>query len=61
MFQQLGPRGGYRLNVDEAAWTAGIGLTVPGLSGVQPQIDYGFSSYGDVFGQIHRFTIALGF
>lgn len=54
-------RGGYRFNVDEGGFTAGIGLRPPEFSGFRLVIDYGYSSFGEVFGGINRFSIGFAF
>lgn len=51
----LAVRAGYKFNYDEEGFTAGMGLmTESGLF-----IDYSYSSFGEVFGSVHRFTIGL--
>lgn len=55
----LALRGGYRLNTDEGEFSLGAGIVSPSLAGFRPKIDYAYSSYGDIFGAIHRFTVAL--
>lgn len=54
-------RGGYRLNTDESNLTLGAGLTSPNLGGFQPKFDYAYSSFGDIFGNIHRISVSLFF
>ncbi|MCB0261666.1 MAG: PorV/PorQ family protein [Calditrichia bacterium] len=57
----LALRGGYRMNIDEGNLTLGVGLMSPNVAGFQPKIDYAYSSFGDVFGAVHRFSVALNF
>ncbi len=59
--EALALRGGYRLNTDEGVWTVGVGMISPNLAGFEPKIDYAYSSYGEIFGGIHRFSVALSF
>jgi hypothetical protein len=61
LIKALALRGGYRFNVDQGKLSFGFGLTPPILSVVQPKIDYAYSSYGDVFGASHRFSLGFSF
>jgi hypothetical protein len=57
----LALRGGYRLNVDEGKLTLGFGLTSPKLASLRPKFNYSYSSFGDIFGAVHRFSLGLNF
>ncbi len=61
LMDALALRGGYRMNVDEGDLSLGAGLRTPTLSGFQTRVDYAYSSFGDVFGTIHRFSLMLEF
>lgn len=54
-------RGGYRLNADGGNLTFGFGLVSPVVYGYRPTLDYSYSSFGDVFGSVHRFSMGLTF
>ncbi len=54
-------RSGYRLNADEGNLTLGFGITSPVVYGLMPKFDYSYSSFGDVFNTVHRFSMGLVF
>jgi hypothetical protein len=47
-------RGGYKFNYDEEGVSVGLGLNYSGY-----KIDYSFNDYGDLLGDVHRFTISF--
>lgn len=56
----LALRTGYRLSVDEGAWSFGGGVTPPRVQGVALRADYAYVPFGDLLGATHRFTVSLG-
>ena len=54
-------RGGHRINVDEGKWSFGMGLTPPVLSSISTRFDYAFVVSENVFDNVHRFSLMLGF
>ena len=56
----LSVRAGYRMNVDEGAWSFGGGVAVPAVQGVALKADYAYVPFGDILGPTHRFTVSLG-
>ncbi|MDX1418451.1 MAG: PorV/PorQ family protein [Rubricoccaceae bacterium] len=56
----LALRTGYRLSVDEGAWSVGAGVAPPRVGGVGVRADYAYVPYGDLLGATHRFTVTLG-
>lgn len=57
----LALRGGYRTNTDVGALSAGFGLTPAAFGGINLMLDYAFTSSGDAFGSIHRFSFGFVF
>jgi hypothetical protein len=55
----LALRTGYRLSVDEGAWSVGAGVTPPRVAGVGLRADYAYVPYGDLLGDTHRFTVTI--
>ena len=53
-------RAGYRLSVDEGAWSFGGGVTPPRVEGVALRADYAYVPFGEILGATHRFTVSLG-
>jgi len=60
-FNAFALRSGYRFNADEGNLTFGFGFTSPVVYGLMPKIDYSYSSFGDVFNDVHRFSFGLVF
>lgn len=56
----LSLRGGYRINYDEATFSAGVGLAVPANFLGQVYFDYAFTDFGQ-FSSIHQFSLAVNF
>jgi hypothetical protein len=56
----LALRTGYRLSVDEGAWSFGGGVMPPRVQGVSLKADYAYVPFGEVLGATHRFTVSLG-
>lgn len=56
----LALRAGYRLSVDEGAWSFGGGVTPPRVQGVALRADYAYVPFGEILGATHRFTVSLG-
>ena len=56
----LALRGGYRMNVDEGAWSVGAGVSPPPVGRFGVRADYAYVPYGDLLGATHRFTVTLG-
>ena len=56
----LALRAGYRLSVDEGAWSFGGGVTPPRIQGVGVRADYAYVPFGELLGATHRFTVSLG-
>ncbi len=52
-------RGGYKINVDEETFSAGIGVAVP-LAFASINVDYSFARWGNL-GDVHRISMNLGF
>lgn len=52
-------RGGYRFNVDESKFSAGIGVISPRFTGIETRIDYAYTKSEIVFDDIHRITIGF--
>jgi hypothetical protein len=52
-------RGGYRFNADIERLTAGFGMNL-GFNDVDMVVDYAYSSFGETFGSVHRFSIGFG-
>ena len=55
----LALRTGYRLSVDEGAWSVGAGVRAPRVGGIGLSADYAFVPYGDLLGDTHRFTVTI--
>jgi hypothetical protein len=55
----LALRGGYRLGVDEGAWSVGAGVAPPRLGGVGLRADYAYVPFGELLGDTHRFTVTI--
>jgi len=55
----LALRGGYRLSVDEGAWSVGVGVAPPRVGGVGLRADYAYVPFGDLLGDTHRFTVTI--
>lgn len=55
----LAVRAGYRLSVDEGAWSVGAGVAPPRVAGVGLRVDYAYVPFGDLLGDTHRFTVAI--
>lgn len=55
----LALRAGYRFGVEEGRFSLGAGVEPPSIGGLRVRADYAYSSYGDVFGPTHRFTVGL--
>lgn len=60
-FNQFFVRSGYRFNRDVGDISFGFGVKTPHIFGVASQIDYGYSAFGDVFGDVHRFSFEMAF
>ena len=56
----LALRAGYRLSVDEGAWSFGGGVAPPAVGGVALRADYAYVPFGETLGATHRFTVTLG-
>ncbi|MEM8556340.1 MAG: PorV/PorQ family protein [Bacteroidota bacterium] len=56
----LALRTGYRIGVDEGAWSTGAGVMLPRLGGVGVVADYAYVPFGELLGATHRFTVRLG-
>lgn len=56
----LALRAGYRLSVDEGAWSFGGGVMPPAVQGVALRADYAYVPFGEILGATHRFTVSLG-
>ncbi|MEM1041677.1 MAG: PorV/PorQ family protein [Bacteroidota bacterium] len=56
----LALRAGYRVSVDEGAWSVGAGVVPPRVEGVGVRADYAYVGFGDLLGATHRFTVSLG-
>ena len=54
-------RTGYRLNIDEGKLTFGFGLNSPAIYDIKPKFNYSYSSFGEIFGAIHRFSLGFDF
>jgi hypothetical protein len=54
-------RGGYRFNVDEGALSIGFGIELPLLENTYSNLDYAYVSYGEIFGNTHRFSLSFTF
>lgn len=52
-------RGGYKINVDEETFSAGIGVAVP-LPFAAINVDYSFAQWGSL-GDVHRISMNFGF
>ncbi len=52
-------RGGYKINVDEETFSAGIGVAIP-LTFAAINVDYSFARWGNL-GDVHRISMNLGF
>jgi len=52
-------RGGYRFNDNVERLTAGFGINTE-INNVNMVLDYAYSSFGEVFGAVHRFSIGFG-
>jgi len=57
----LALRGGYRFNVDEGALSLGFGVKLPIFDNSYSNIDYAYVSYGEIFGNTHRFSLSFTF
>ena len=57
----LSLRGGYRFNVDEGALSLGFGLYLPILANATFDLNYAYVSYGEIFGNTHRFSLSFTF
>ena len=57
----LAIRGGYRFNVDEGALSLGFGIKLPLFENTYSNIDYAYVSYGEIFGNTHRFSLSFTF
>jgi hypothetical protein len=55
----LALRTGYRLSVDEGAWSVGAGVTPPRVGGIGLSADYAYVPFGDLLGDTHRFTVTI--
>ena len=53
-------RGGYQLNVDEGAFSAGFGLAQKALD-MNFKLDYSYTHYGEAFGAVHRLSAGFSF
>lgn len=53
-------RGGYKFNYDTEGLTAGAGVKFPASSAATARIDYAFSDL-QTLGDVHRFSVELGF
>lgn len=61
LIKLLALRGGYRFNVDEGALSLGFGLYLPILANATFNLDYAYVSYGEIFGNTHRFSLSFTF
>lgn len=61
LINALAIRGGYRFNVDEGALSLGFGVKLPILDSAYSNIDYAYVSYGEIFGNTHRFSLSFTF
>lgn len=61
LFQSFALRAGYRLNQDEGNLTAGAGVYLPENNWMHLNIDYAYMPFGTVFGDVHRFSVNIGF
>lgn len=52
-------RGGYKINVDEESFSAGVGIAVP-LAFATVAVDYSFVKWGNL-GDVHRLSMSFGF
>lgn len=60
VMEVLALRAGYRLSVDEGAWSLGAGVMPPRIEGFGLRADYAYVPFGELLGATHRFTVSLG-
>ena len=58
-YERIFLRSGYRVNFDLGEWSVGAGIRQT-LLGVDGSIDYSFTDFGEIFGGVHRISIAFG-
>jgi hypothetical protein len=56
----LALRAGYRINVDQGAWSFGAGVQPPRVQGTRLRVDYAYVPFDSAFGATHRFTVGIG-
>lgn len=59
LLNMIALRGGYRVNVDEGNLSFGFGINPPAVIGVGTHFDYSMVSFGNIFGEIHQFTLSF--